>query len=318
LAVCGRGIIGRMRLKSPAAVAAVLATATLAWVQPGHAQSIEPRAYSNIPIGVNFLIVGLADASGGLVTEPSLPLEHADLRTDALVLAYARGMDFHGHSGKFDIVVPYVWIDGSARYLDQPVQRRVDGFGDPRLRLSINLHGAPALPAARIASYRQDTIVGLSVQVVAPLGQYDGSRLVNIGTNRWQMTTELGVSKAVGDWTFEVAPAATFFSVNEDFYGGHRRAQEPVYSLQGSVIYGLRRGMWMALSGTYYTGGKATVDGNEGHTLLKNSLLGATFAVPLDRRNSIKFYASTGLVTRIGSDADTFSVAWQHRWGAGL
>jgi hypothetical protein len=304
---CGRTVSGTLL----AAIFVMLACVA-------RAQEIEPRAYSNVPVGVNFLIAGLANSSGGLVTDPALPLENAHLKTDAAVLAYARGIDMLGHSGKFDVVLPYGWLQGSADYLGDEVHRRVDGFGDPRMRISINLLGAPALPLGKMASYHQQTIVGVSVQVTAPLGQYDETRLVNIGTNRWTLKTELGVSKALGEWTLEIAPSATFFTDNDDFFGGHRRAQDPVYAVQGSVIYGLRRGIWLALSGTYYTGGRTSIDDGPSRNLQSNSLLMATLALPVNRRNSIKFFASTGLVTRVGSDADTFGIGWQHRWGGGL
>jgi len=33
--------------------------------------------------------------------------------------------------------------------------------------------------------YRQDLILGASVYVWAPWGQYDPGKLVNLGTNRW-------------------------------------------------------------------------------------------------------------------------------------
>jgi hypothetical protein len=60
------------------------------------------------------------------------------------------------------------------------------------------------------------------------------------------------------------------------------------------------------------------VNGVKGDDLQQNSKIGVTVAVPLSRQNSLKFYAGTGLVTRIGSDADVFSLAFQHRWGGGL
>ena len=41
------------------------------------AQDIEPRAYSNAPIGVNFLGVGYAFTQGSLPTNPSLPYQFA-------------------------------------------------------------------------------------------------------------------------------------------------------------------------------------------------------------------------------------------------
>ena len=310
--------VGRFSRESTAVRAASLALVLACSVATAWAQEIEPRAYSNIPVGVNFLIAGYGHAEGGLATDPSLPLENADLTTDATLLAYVRALNVRGKSGKFDINIPYSWIDGTAEFMGQPRNRRVSGFGDLRMRFSLNLLGAPALSLAESASYVQDTIVGASVQVSAPVGQYDGDRVVNIGTNRWFVKPELGVSKVLGPWTLELATAATFYSDNDDFFGGRTREQDPIYSVQGGFVYGFRRGVWMALSGTYFTGGRSTVDGVEGNDLQKNSLVGLTLALPIDRRNSMKVYASTGLSTRIGTDTDAISIAWQHRWGGGL
>ena len=120
------------------------------------AQEIEPRAYSNIPIGVNFLLAGYGYAEGGLVTDPALPLENANLQTHTTVFAYARSLDVWGQSGKFDVILPYAWISGTAEYAGQPRERDVSGFGDPLLRFSLNLYGAPALSVQELASYQQD------------------------------------------------------------------------------------------------------------------------------------------------------------------
>jgi hypothetical protein len=282
------------------------------------AQDIEPRAYANAPVGVNFLVAGYGHAEGGLVSDPTLPIQNADLSTDAVFLAYARVLDVAGRSAKVDVVMPFSWLSGTAEFRGDPVERRVAGFADARMRFSMNLYGAPALTLPEFASYKQDTIVGVSVQVAAPTGQYDGERLVNLGNNRWSLKTEVGMSKAIGHWTLELAAAGLFFTDNDDFFGGQLREQDPVYSVQGGITYGFRNGMWAALNGTYYTGGRTTIDGDRSRDLQKNSLVGLTFAMPIDRRNSVKFYAGTGIVTRAGSDADTISVAWQHRWGGGL
>ena len=95
------------------------------------------------------------------------------------------------------------------------------GLLDPRFRVSVNLIGAPALSVKDFANYRQDLIVGVSLQVSAPVGQYDNSKLLNLGNNRWSFRPELGISKAVGPWTFELAPSVTFFTDNTDFFGGN-------------------------------------------------------------------------------------------------
>src|SRR5215831_4277002 len=197
------------------------------------------------------------------------------------VLAYARALDVWGRSGKFDVVLPYAWLSGSADVAGQPREREVSGFVDPRLRFSVNLYGAPALSLQEFASYKQDLIIGTSLQVSVPLGQYDADKLVNIGTNRWSVKPELGISKALGPLTLELATGVTFYTDNHDFFGGKTRAQAPIYSVQGHASYTLGAGFWVALDGTYYTGGRTTIDGEEGNDLQKNSRLGATVALPV-------------------------------------
>jgi hypothetical protein len=300
----------------PSAALAIIALAAAA--AGAYAQELEPRAYGNTPTGLNFLIVGYGYAEGGLATDPSVPLEDANLRTHGPVFAYARSLDLWGRSGKFDVVLPYAWISGTAQFAGQPREREVSGFADPRLRFSINFYGAPALSLQEFAGYRQDLIVGASVQVSAPLGQYSDNRLVNIGSNRWFVKPELGISKAWGPWTLELATGVTFYTDNDDFLSGRTRQQDPIYSVQGHLLYSFRSGIWAALNGTYYTGGRTTVDGVEGDDLQENSRMGATVALPVDRHNSVKLYASTGVSTRTGSDFDAVGIAWQYRWGGGL
>ena len=80
----------------------------------------------------------------------------------------------------------------------------------------------------------------------------------------------------------------------------------------------LGAGSWVALDGTYYTGGRTTVDGVEGNDLQKNSRLGATVALPVNRYMSVKLYGSTGVSTRTGSDFNAGGFFLQYRWGGGL
>ena len=304
-------------LRRIVAAGAAVALLALACIAPAHAQDIEPRAYSNAPVGVNFAIAG-AVATRGDLSFNSLPLTNADLRTSSALFAYAQVLDLGGKSGKFDVVVPYTWLSGTAEYRGQPVERHVHGFGRPAFRLSINLHGAPALGLREFRAWQQDLIIGASLQVSPPWGQYDASRLVNIGSNRWSFKPEIGVSKAMGPWTLEAQAAVTLFTDNHDFFGGNQRSQDPLYSLQGHVIYGFRSGVWLSVDGTYFAGGRSTLNDDLGDDLQQNWRLGATLAIPVDRLNSIKFSASSGVSARTGNNFDALGVAWQHRWGAGL
>lgn len=283
-----------------------------------HAQDLEPRAYGNTPVGLNFLIGGYGYVEGGVATDPSLPLENANIQVHSSVLAFARALSLGGRAAKLDVVLPYAWLDGTAEFMGQPRERQVSGPGDPRLRLSVLLYGAPALTLREFAAYRQDFIMGVSVQVSAPLGHYDADKLVNIGTHRWSVKPELGISKRRGPWTLELALAASLFETNDEFLSGRTRAQDPIYSAQLHVVFNTRSGAWLALDGTLYTGGRTTVDGVRGNDLQRNSRLGVTVTLPVNVHNSIKLNASTGVSTRTGSDFDGFGIAWQHRWGGGL
>jgi hypothetical protein len=156
------------------------------------------------------------------------------------------------------------------------------------------------------------------MQVFMPLGQYDPERVVNLGTNRFTFKPELGISKTVGPLFVDMAVAYSFYTVNNNFYNGKTRSQAPIGSVQGHVIYSFTKGMWAALDGTYYWGGRTTLDGVEGNDLQKNTRVGLTFVLPLNIHNSLKFNYSTGVSTRTGSDFDSFAVAWQYRWGGGI
>lgn len=283
-----------------------------------HAQEIEPRAYSNAPVGVNFLIAGYAYTEGGVPSDPALPIEDPQLETTSLLLAYARVLDLWGKSGKFDVVLPITQLSGAAELAGQTFERDVSGLADARFRLSVNFYGAPALGLKEFASYQQDLIVGASLQVSAPIGQYDDNKLVNIGTNRWFFKPEVGVSKAVDRWTLEATAAATFYTDNDDFFGGNTRSQDPLYALQGHLIYSFRKGIWGSFDVTYFAGGRTTIAGIENDDLQQNWRVGGTLAFPVDARNSIKLYASSGVSARTGNNYDLVGIAWQNRWGGGL
>jgi hypothetical protein len=282
------------------------------------AQEIEPRAYSNAPVGVNFFVAGFAATRGGIAFDHSLPVQDPQLYTYSPVLAYARVLDLWGMSGKVDAILPYTWLHGSAQREGLSVERDSDGFADARFRLSINLYGAPALTLKKFSKYRQDLILGASLQVSVPSGEYDPDKLVNIGTNRWSLKTELGLSKAIGPWTLEAAAAAIVYTDNNDFFKGKKRSQDPLYSFQGHAIYNIRPGIWASLDATYFAGGRTTIDGIRNSDLVQNWRVGATLALPVNARNSMKFYASSGVWSRTGNDYDLIGIAWQYRWGGGL
>jgi len=302
-----------VRSGSVLAVMALLFAATQAL-----AGEIEPRSYVNTPVGINFLLAGYAYSDGGLSTAASSPIKDAQLKMHTGILAYARTLDVWGKSGKFDVILPYSQLSGSAMVAGQAREREVSGLNDPRFRFSVNFYGAPALSLQEFANYQQDLIIGASVQVSAPLGRYDQDKLVNLGNNRWFVKPDIGISKTWGPLTLELSTGVIFFSKNEDYFGGKTLEQDPICSTQVHITYNLGRGVWVALSGTYDYGGRTTIDGVRSDELDNNSRAGVTLALPVNRNNSIKLFASAGVQTITGSDFKLAGIVWQYRWGQGL
>jgi hypothetical protein len=296
---------------------AALVVGILAAAMTAEAQQLEPRTYTNTPVGMNFLLLGYAYTTGDVAFDTSAPIEDGHITVHSALLGYARSLDVWGRAGKIDVVLPYAWLSGTAKVAGQPQSREVSGLADPQVRGSVLLYGAPALTLEEFESYDQDLILGASFTVTAPLGQYDSDKLVNIGTNRWSFKPEIGLSKTWGPVTLELAPSVTFYTDNDDFFGHKKLERDPVYAVQGHVIYHTRRGFWAALDATYYAGGATTINGVRGESL-EDVRVGGTLAIPIDRHNSIKLTASTGAYARVGGNFTTAGIVWQFRWGGGL
>ena len=307
--------------RSPARVSrlvrAVLAIGLATVGLDASAQQLEPRFYANAPVGMNFLVTAYGYTEGPVATDGASPLQDAQIQTHVALLGYARSFGVLGTSAKFDVAEGMAWVSGHATFAGQPVSRDVSGLTDPQFRASVNLYGAPALSLKEFASYKPDLIVGLSLAVTAPLGRYDSGKLLNIGTHRWSIKPELGISKAFGPLTLELAPGVTLFTDNDEFLGQVKK-QDPLFSLQGHAIYSFGRGIWASVSGTYYAGGTATLGGVNQRDLQENFRVGATLSLPLGRRQSIKLYGSDGVQSRTGSSFWLVGIAFQYRWGGGL
>ena len=141
---------------------------------------------------------------------------------------------------------------------------------------------------------------------------------MNLGNNRWFVKPDIGISKAWGPLTLELSTGVIFFSKNDEYFGGKTLEQDPVSTTQVHATYNLGRGVWAALSGTYDYGGRTTIDGVRSEELDKNSRVGVTLALPVNRNNSIKLFGSTCIHTITGSDYNMVGTVWQYRWGHGL
>ena len=247
-----------------------------------HAQDIEPRAYSNAPIGVNFLIAGYAYTEGAVPFDSSLPVkkrEPQNVQRGSRLRAGARPVGPVRQVRRHRALYLAVRIGRPGRRTDRAQRQRlrrsqVSIVGKPVRRARTDAEGVPGLQAG--PDHRREP-AGVSA-----FGPVRPEQAVNIGTNRWSFKPEVGISKAMGPWTLELQAAATFFTDNNDFFGGNTRSQAPLYSMQGHVIYGFRSGIWASLDATYFTGGRTTLNGARNEDLQQNWRVGGTLAFPVD------------------------------------
>jgi outer membrane putative beta-barrel porin/alpha-amylase len=276
------------------------------------AQELEPRAYSPSPVGTTFLVVSATRSAGGVLTDPTLPVADVDAEVGVLVLAVGHTFSLAGRQALVLGAVPVTWAEASGQVGEdrRSVSRR--GLADSRVKLSVILAGSRAMTAAEFVRAPRRAVLGASVTVVPPLGQYDPARLINLGSNRWSFKPEIGVSLPSGRWNFDGYAGVWLFTDNATFYPGTvHRHQNPIVALQGHVSYTLARRAWLALDGTWYSGGRSIVNGVEKLDLQRSTRLGATLSLPIGSRQSIKIAYSDGATTRFGGDFQTIGVAWQ-------
>jgi hypothetical protein len=275
-------------------------------------QELEPRAYSPSPVGTSFLVVSGTRSTGGVFTDPSLPITDVQATVDVLGVGLGRTVGIGGKQVLLLALLPVVWGEASGEIGEDRRSASRTGLADPRVKVSMILRGSPAMTRAAFARAPRRTIVGTSLTVGPPLGQYDETKLVNLGSNRWSFKPEIGISHPLGRWTIDAYAGVWFFTENHEYYpGSSTRSQEPITALQGHLSYTLGRRAWLSVNGTWYSGGTTSIDRVEKADLQRNSRLGATLALPMGSRQSLKFAYSAGATTRVGADFRTFTVAWQ-------
>jgi len=282
--------------------------------QVASAQQLEPRAYSPSPVGLNFLGLGFLYSYGGVVLDPSLPIENIHAKVYNALPYYGRTFGLFGRQSSVTLTTPYAWatVHGDVQEASRSVDR--SGLADPMLRFALNLIGGPALTPQEFLRHKPETTLGTSLTISAPFGQYHASKVINLGANRWAFKPELGLSHPLGNWSFELYAGVWLFTANDDFYAGHTRRQDPLATFQTHVVYSVFPRLWAAVDFTYYAGGETSVDGQRQNDRQANTRGGMTFSAPVGKSQSVKLTWTRGVSTRIGSSFNTVGLAWQWLW----
>jgi len=281
------------------------------------AQDLAPRAYLITPVRSNAVTVTWAFYDGGLNLVGNIPIETSG-RYNVPVLSYYHSLNFFGRSANVTASLPYGFGNFEAAALGQSVSAYRSGLFDLGVRLSVNLIGGPAMSGQEFLKWKQGTLLGASLRVIAPTGQYSANKLVNWGINRWAFKPELGCSQRWGNWVLDGYGGAWFYTRNPEQFDlplPAPQTQEPVGSLEGHLSRDFSRGTWISLDGNFWWGGVTTLDGiRKPNTRQTSSRLGATAAFRVSKHNSIKASYSGGTYIRFGGNYQNVSFAWQYSW----
>jgi hypothetical protein len=149
------------------------------------AQDLAPRAYAITPLHANAIIVTYSFYDGGIFFGNALPVSNASATVSVPTISYYHSLGLFGRSANIVASLPYAVAKYQGTVMLTETNVRRSGLLDATFRFSVNLKGGPAMAPKEFGAWHQKTLVGVSLKVLAPTGQYDPTKLINLGTNRW-------------------------------------------------------------------------------------------------------------------------------------
>jgi hypothetical protein len=282
------------------ALASALALGALAPL-PASAQ-VPARFYWKTLSGANAVPLIFNSISGNTNPFDSAHLVSPGSNIDGtLALAgYARTFTLFDRSAMAAVLLPMGHLSGDVMVAGgRTVSESARGFGDPTLEFDISLVGPAAQkdlvdPLRYEPGFSLDLIVDLAI----PIGEYDDTRHLNLGQNRWYGRIGFPIVWQLGPWvpsrrtTLEFLPAVWLFGPNND-YVGQTLKTDPLFQLDMHLTRDFTDRFWASLDGVWYTGGAATLDGVKG-AKLDNLAFGLTLGYQINDNLGLTFgYKST-------------------------
>jgi Putative MetA-pathway of phenol degradation len=283
------------------------------------AQDLSPRAYIITAVHSNAVTLTYSFYDGGLNFNGTIPIIGATGTYSVPTFTYYHSFNFFGRSANINVSLPYGVGTFQGEVLGTHGSIYRSGLLDLTARLAVNLKGGPAMPPKEFAKWHQKMLLGASLKILAPTGQYDPPKLINWGTNRWAFKPEFGYSQRWGNWILDGYAGVWFYTTNDAFFNRPLptpQTEEPIGSFEGHLSYDFKKQrMWASLDGNFWFGGITALNGiRNPATKQTASRIGGTFAYPFTKHQSLKFSYSDGTYIRFGGDYQNLSVAWQYSW----
>ena len=269
-----------------------------------------------MPNRTNLIALGYQYSTGDVLTDPTFPITGVESDINFLQASYLRTFSLFARTANVQFSVPYSWGETEGFVEGQFRSRQTSGMADSNVRFTVNLLGAPSMDAAEFQALRAKprTIIGVSLQIQAPTGDYDADKLINTGTNRWAVKPGIGIIWPLRPKLLLELDIGAWISGDNDNFLGMTKQQDPILSTEFHLVKRIRPGFWASLDATYYAGGRTTIDGELRDDEQRNSRIGASVLFPFKRGHAIKFTLSKGIATSAGGDFDNFAVNYLYLW----
>jgi len=297
----------------------VLLTFLCSWHNWVIAQDLAPRAYLITPLHSSAVNLTWSFYTGGLNLNGTIPITGATGTYSVPTISVYHAFGVFGRFANLTVGLPYGvgTFSGDVLGTNKSVYR--SGLLDLTARASVNLVGGPAMQAEQFRKWRQKIILGASIKLLAPTGQYAGTKLVNWGINRWAVKPELGYSERWGHWILDGYTGVWFYTTNPTYYDIPQpvpQTESPIGSFEGHLSYSFKNPReWASLDGNFWWGGVTALSGIRNlETKQTSSRVGATLSLPVSKHQSVKISYSHGAYIRFGGDYNNVQVGWQYSW----
>lgn len=286
----------------------------LIYTSYSRSQEIEPRFYANIPKGFNALALAYTYSNGDIVTEGTSPIQDLKISSNTPVLGYVRTFSLLKCLSRIQVNIPYTFLSGNAQLRGNDTSATRSGFSDARVRFGINFYGSPALAPAEFMKYKQGRIIGSSLVISVPIGQYYPEKLINLGSNRWGFKPEVGISNEFNRFFVEAYAGVWLYTKNNEYLKTNTLSQNPLLSFQFHVSYLFPNFMWVAINSNYSNGGQTTLNGKSNNDYQNNVRIGVTYSTPITKNLSAKLQYHAAAETRSGGNYKIFALTFQYTW----
>ena len=270
------------------------------------------------PVHSNAITLSYSFYDGSLLFNGEAPITDARGNFSVSSISYYHSFSFFGRSANVLAILPYGvgTFQGEALGKERQIYR--SGLLDSDYRFAVNLKGGPAMPPQQFVKWKQKTLLGVSLLVVAPTGQYDPTKLINWGINRWGFKPEFGYSERWGNWILDAYAGVWFFTTNPQYFSPvpNPVSEEPIGVFEGHLSRNFQKpGLWVSLDGNFWFGGTTFVHGvAQDKTRQTASRIGGTAALPMTKHQSLKLSYSAGTYARFGGNYQHVSAAWVYSW----